>query len=248
MRRFVFLAAGLACAHLVPAQTSPFVEEKIERALINELSGDLAFEHMRSTTQWHKPSGSEGFFAVARYALEKARRPGWRTRAGSTRSTTPLPGPAGGPRPGFSKARLRPEETKLGSYTEVAMSIADYSRSADVTGELVDVGTGDRASDYEGKEVRGKIVLANGSPALVTEQAVWKRGAAGILPGLRRASIRSPTRRTRSPGSEFPRRMARTERRRHSPSSFRLARARRCRTVSGEKSCEGSPRPEEKAI
>src|SRR5262249_22165499 len=33
----------------------------------------------------------------------------------------------------------------------------------------------------EGKAVRGKIVLSSGSLANVTEQAVWKRGAAGIL-------------------------------------------------------------------
>jgi hypothetical protein len=45
----------------------------------------------------------------------------------------------------------------------------------------VDVGSGERAADYEGKDVRGKIVLAYGSPSAVMEQAVWKRGAAGIL-------------------------------------------------------------------
>ena len=73
------------------------------------------------------------------------------------------------------------KETKLGSYAEVATSIADYSRPANVTAELVDVGAGESAADYDGKDVRGKIVLAYGSPALVTEQAVWKRGAAGIL-------------------------------------------------------------------
>ena len=72
-------------------------------------------------------------------------------------------------------------ETRLGSFAEVATSIADNSRPADVTAELVDVGSGDRAADYEGKDVRGRIVLAYGSPSAVMEQAVWKRGAAGIL-------------------------------------------------------------------
>ncbi len=42
MRRFVFLAAAMACASRAAAQTSPFVDEKTERALVNELSGDLA--------------------------------------------------------------------------------------------------------------------------------------------------------------------------------------------------------------
>src|SRR5262245_19977756 len=76
MQRLLLSAAlsGLACG--ISAQTSPFVDEKTEGALVNEISGDLAFEHMRLTTQWHKVSGSEGFFAVARYALEKAREAG----------------------------------------------------------------------------------------------------------------------------------------------------------------------------
>ncbi len=182
MRLFVLLAAGMAAAPLLPAQTSPFVDERTERALVNELSGDLAFEHMRLTTQWHKPSGSEGFFAVARYALEKAKEAGledvrWIDQASDSVSWTCRRAEAW-----LLEGEAREiRETKLGSYGEVATSIADDSRSADVTADLVDVGAGDRLSDYEGKEVRGKIVLAYGNPVLVTEQAVWKRGAAGIL-------------------------------------------------------------------
>ncbi len=182
MRRLILLAAAMACATKLSAQTSPFVDEKAERALVNELSGDLAFEHMRLTTQWHKPSGSEGFFAVARYALEKAKEAGledarWIDQVNESASWTCRRAEAwllegSGP---------AAKETKLGSYAEVATSIADYSRPADVTADLVDVGGGDRASDYEGRDVRGKIVLSNGSLSLVTEQAVWKRGAAGIL-------------------------------------------------------------------
>jgi hypothetical protein len=182
MRLFIFLAAAIACSARLAAQTSPFVDEKTERALVNEVSGDLAFEHMRLTTQWHKPSGSEGFFAVARYALEKAKEAGledahWIDQLNDSASWTCRRAEAWLLEGAGSGAR----ETKLGSYAEVATSIADYSRPADVTAELVDVGAGDRASDYEGRDVRGKVVLAYGSPTLVTEQAVWKRGAAGIL-------------------------------------------------------------------
>ena len=182
MRRLLLTSASLALAASLAGQTSPFVDEKTERALVNELSGDLAFEHMRLTTQWHKISGSEGFFAVARYTLEKAKEAGledarWIDQVNDSASWTCrraeawlLEGEGTGAK-----------ETKLGSYAEVATSIADYSRPADVTADLVDVGAGDRASDYEGKNVRGKVVLAHGSPVVVTEQAVWKRGAAGIL-------------------------------------------------------------------
>ena len=69
------LAAGLLPV-LAAAQTSPFVDPKVEQALVNELSGDLAFETLRITTQWHKPSGSEGFFAVAREVEARAKAAG----------------------------------------------------------------------------------------------------------------------------------------------------------------------------
>ncbi len=182
MRRFLLVSTAILLTSRLPAQTSPFVDEKTERALVNEISGDLAFEHMRLTTQWHKPSGSEGFFAVARFALEKAKEAGledarWIDQINDYASWTCKRAEAWL----LEGEGASASETKLGSYAEVATSIADYSRSADVAAELVDVGAGDRPSDYEGKNVRGRIALAYGSPVAVTEQAVWKRGAAGIL-------------------------------------------------------------------
>jgi hypothetical protein len=134
MRLLVFLAAGMACAPLVPAQTSPFVDDKNERALVNELSGDLAFEHMRLTTQWHKPSGSEGFFAVARYALEKAKEAGledvrWIDQVNDSASWSCRRAEAW-----LLDGSGSVNETKS-ALPEVATSIADYSRAADVTAE-----------------------------------------------------------------------------------------------------------------
>jgi len=166
----------------VNAQTSPFVDEKIERLLVNELSGDMAFDNMRITTQWHKLSGSSDYMATARYVMEKAKAYGLEDLRWIDQK----------PEHAYWEAKraeawllegegAAAKETKLGSYAEVATSIADFSRPADVTAELVDVGAGDSTADYKGKEVRGKIVLAYGTLSAVTEQAVWKRGAAGIL-------------------------------------------------------------------
>lgn len=182
MKKFVVCAlAGLLSSGLL-AQTSPFVDPKVERLLIEEISGDLAYENERLTTQWHKPSASEGFFAVARYVESKAKEyglsdvrwidqvaeePGWTCRSAEAWLIDGEGADAG--------------ESKIASYAEVATSIADNSRPADVTAELVDAGWGDKASDYDGKDVRGKIVLARGDLAAVMEQAVWKRGALGIL-------------------------------------------------------------------
>ena len=55
------------------------------------------------------------------------------------------------------------------------------SRSADVTAPLVWIGRGMNPRDYEGKEVRGKVVLTDGSAAAVHDLAVVKHGAAGVV-------------------------------------------------------------------
>jgi hypothetical protein len=182
MKKLLWGALGGLVAAASLAQTSPFVPEKTEQALVNSLSGDLAFETLRISTQWHKPGGSEGFFAVARYVEQRAKDAGladvrWIDQVAEAPAWTCHRAEAWL----LDGQGAAAKETLLGSFAEVATSIADYSRPANVTAELVDVGSGEHAADYQGKDVKGKIVLAYGAPSSVMEQAVWKRGAAGIL-------------------------------------------------------------------
>ncbi len=170
-------AATLAVASGSGAQTSPFLPESHYRALVNEISGDRAFEHDRHLTPYHRTAGSRDFFAAAEYIRGAAAAAGledvqlvrqkWDGHGWSCSS---------------GEAWLvEPEETKLAAYGDVAVSIADNSRATHVAAELVDVGAGTTATEYEGKDVKGRIVLAGGGAAKVHEEAVWKRGALGIL-------------------------------------------------------------------
>src|SRR5206468_9539523 len=59
--------------------------------------------------------------------------------------------------------------------------LADYSQSAQVEAPLVDVGNGASEADYANKDVRGKIVLADGVLARVQDLAVGTHGAVGIV-------------------------------------------------------------------
>ena len=61
------------------------------------------------------------------------------------------------------------------------VSLAQDSESADVTAALIDVGDGTSESDYAGKEVAGKIVLAASQPGPVADLAVAKYAALGIV-------------------------------------------------------------------
>ena len=176
--RLVFLAAPiLASAVPATAQTSPFVPDPLFRSLVNEISGDRGFEDIRHLSHFHRTDGSRDFFSAVEWIRGAAAAAGledvtlvrqkWEGHGWSC---------------SFGEAWLvEPEERKLASYANVAVSIADQSRTTHVTAELVDVGRGLTEADYAGRDVKGRIVLAEGSLAKVHEEAVWRRGALGVL-------------------------------------------------------------------
>jgi len=171
-------AAALLAAATLPAfaQTSPFLPEDLRRALVSEISGDRAFENVRWLSHYHRTGGSKDFFAATDWIAKAAKEAGledvklirqkWNGQGWSCAK---------------GEAWLLDPDEKLADYGAVAVSIADMSRTTHVTAELVDVGTGTRESDYQGKDVKGKIVLAGGSAATAHAEAVWKRGALGVV-------------------------------------------------------------------
>jgi aminopeptidase YwaD len=125
-------------------------------------------------------------------------RPGWDAEKGELWAVVPdviTCGEAAGKKPvseaeeskkhpgvGVACDALVNKEIKLlASYAAEPVVLAEDSESADVTAELVDVGTGTSEADYAGKDVKGKIVLVSASPGAVQELAVGKFGAAGLV-------------------------------------------------------------------
>jgi hypothetical protein len=177
MRRAVLLVVAACAPAALLAQTSPFVPETLYRDLANEISGDRAYETVRYLSQFHRTGSSRDFYKAAEYiraraeafgledvklVRQSAREPGWTCQSGEAW----LPGEP---------------PLKLAAYDDVAFSIADNSRTTHVTADLVEVGNGIADADYEGKDVKGKVVLAWGPVARVHQEAVWKRGALGVL-------------------------------------------------------------------
>jgi len=76
---------------------------------------------------------------------------------------------------------VEPEKRKIADLKEVWASLCSASSSTDVTAELVDVGPGFKEDFYQGKKVKGKIVLVNGYPERARRLAVDKYGALGIV-------------------------------------------------------------------
>ena len=183
--------ALLPCS--VCAQKPPLLAEDQVKALAQELSGEAAKRNLEAIVTNHRQRGSKGFHAAAELVAERA-------RAYGLSDVTILQFPADGKifyGPQRSRMpwdaefaelwELRKDgenwkpATLIASYEAIPVTLAEDSESADVTADLVDVGNGTAESDYAGKDVRGKIVLAAAQPGAVQELAVEKFGAVGII-------------------------------------------------------------------
>lgn len=76
---------------------------------------------------------------------------------------------------------IKPSLHKLADLKEIPAILCSGSVSTETTAPLVYVGPGNRESFYEGKEVKGKIVLVNGPPERARALAVEKYGALGLV-------------------------------------------------------------------
>jgi hypothetical protein len=175
----LFLLCVLMLTPLAPlarAQTTPFLSDEEIRMLSNEISGDRAFEHIRWLTHWHRDSGMEGYFKAAEYIVKAAKEAGLEDVRFIEQ---PLPGVNYTPR----SAELwmtEPVALKLADLGEHAVYLADGSHDADVTAELVYIGDASVES-LKNIDVKGKIVLTNSQPGRAVQNAVYARGAIGVV-------------------------------------------------------------------
>jgi hypothetical protein len=161
----------------VSAQESPFVSHYTFQLLNGEISGDAAFETIRHFTQFHRPGNSPGFTAAADFIYERALEFGFE-------DVVRLKQPQGAPAWHATEGEIwitSPVLMKLADVTDVQLMLADNSHSLEVETELVDVRAGVSDVDYSGKDVRGKVVFASGDPGTVVRQAVFQRGAVGVV-------------------------------------------------------------------
>jgi hypothetical protein len=158
------------------AQETPFLKDDEIRMLINELSGDRAFEQIRILTQWHRDSGMDGYFEAAKYVVDQAKKAG-------LEDVRFIEQPLEGPNYTAKSAELwivEPVEIKLADIGDHAVSLADGSADANVTAEVIWIGTGTK-EELENIDVKGKIVLINGNPGTAVTNAVWGKGAIGVI-------------------------------------------------------------------
>jgi hypothetical protein len=187
MRNCLLTSSTLVLATVCAFSQQPFLTPQQWNALRDEANGSAPYENLRYLTGLHRVPATPEFDRAAQFVLQRAREYGL-ADAQSEQFEIDGTRPYGLMRSylGWSvqDARLwevRPEHILLGDWNTDPIRLADYSRSAEVETELVDVGDGGAEADYAGKDVRGKIVLADGVLARVQDLAIARHGAAGIV-------------------------------------------------------------------
>jgi aminopeptidase YwaD len=196
MAMIFLFARPLGAQHSSPAadaQKPPLLSAAEVGALDQELSGETAKRNLEGIVRFHRVRGSRGFHDAAELVAERA-------RAYGLSDVQILEFPADG-KIFYGTQRSRPPwdadfaelwemrelngkwspAVRLASWDAMPVTLAEDSESADVTADLIDVGDGTKESDYAGKDVRGKIVLAAAQPGGVQHLAVEVHGAAGIV-------------------------------------------------------------------
>jgi hypothetical protein len=163
---------------------------KIDQLVTEEVSGSLAKGYVTDITRYHRIQASTMFHDAAEHVRSELKKMDLkdakieRFTADGKHNYWTYTSPVGWEARSAELVLLEPERRVLASYQDCPQSLHTYSKGTSkegVVAQLIDVGGGTDAKDYAGKKVRGRLVLASGRAMPVHEEAVRKRGAAGVI-------------------------------------------------------------------
>lgn len=167
---------------------------RLHKLVKEELSGRIAKSHVARIASYHRIQASTMFHEAVEYVQNELVKIGLGDAVieqyvsdGAKKCWT-YTMPIGWTVKSAELRQIEPENRLLALYEDLPQSLHAFSNATSaegVTADLVDVGNGTSYRDYEGKDVKGKFVLAAGTGARVArqvhEEAVFKRGAAGVI-------------------------------------------------------------------
>ena len=167
-----------AGAQMTPWLQWTFLSPSQMDEIVGEMSGETAFNHVSTLGAFprvRKASEYTGNLFESQYILDQAKEYGL-TDAAIIRF------PGGETWEGIKGElwEVKPGRQKIASYTDLRAALAQGSMPADVTTDLVWVGDGE-LKDFEGLDVKDKIVVTSGSPGQVHNLACQTKGAAGVI-------------------------------------------------------------------
>ncbi|MFB0566786.1 MAG: DUF4910 domain-containing protein [Candidatus Aminicenantaceae bacterium] len=176
---FLLLGAGGA--------ERPLASKGLTQALVEEVSGEIAFNYTAIISRYDRIQASEGWHDAALMIKKELERIGYKDAviegwpSNGSRFYYTYRTPIGWRAKSAELWMVTPRREKLCSYEEIPLTLVKHSNSADVEAELIDVGTGVGEESYRDKDVNGKIVLATAYTGEVMKDAVVKRGALGVV-------------------------------------------------------------------
>jgi hypothetical protein len=177
----IFCAARFAAAQPAEGVPKTLLPLSLLQEIINEVSGDLALQNeiLIAGVNHNRPPEEyiNGYFDAA-FVLDKLKEYGIKD---SRIIDLPTRGPLTWDAEMGELWITKPMKRKIADLKEIAASLCSGSVSTDTTAELVYVGPGNRKDYYDGKDVKGKIVLVNGSPGGAQALAVDQLGALGLI-------------------------------------------------------------------
>ena len=157
------------------------------KALEKEVSGAIALSHVAEIAKHHRIQASPGIRAACNYAVAEFQKMGIEARLHSH--------PANGKDFDWTSLRfkewtcedawlklVKPEDKYLARFAEEKIHVIQRSISTPEGGLTVEVivpkNKGEEHEDYEGLDVKGKVVITNGDVHRVNNLALVERGAA----------------------------------------------------------------------
>jgi aminopeptidase YwaD len=196
-RTTLFIASSLCLISFLSAQTNrnELLSRDVLEKIGGEISGKACFENIRKLGVYSRYYGSDDQLKAAEFVVAKAKQYGLADARiekflvdRETYYGMQKPYPAWNCTSGELRL-IKPSRRLITTTEAINTCVLAYSRDADVEAEVISVGQGTEESDYQGKDVRGKIVLAYGYPFEVSKIAVLRMGAAGILYGQAKGSL-----------------------------------------------------------
>src|SRR2546422_935175 len=188
--RFATFAFILAISTPLAAQSVPLLTDGQITALSGEISGESAKRNLEGFSRLHRMRGSRDFHRAVEQIMSELQKYGY--------ADAHVEKLAADGKIFYGTQRSRPTwdadfaelweldsqgnpSVRIASWDAAPITLAEDSESADLTADIIDVGDGSSESDYAGKEVKGKIVLAGSQADAVQNVGVAKHGAAGII-------------------------------------------------------------------
>ncbi len=170
---------GFAGAQIAPWHYQTLISEELVDKFIGEISGEIAMSHVYEMAAYNRGRTLEEYkttFREATYVYNKAIEYGFDTvEIEYFEGDSIWDGEVG------ELWEISPNLTEIADYDDQKAVLAKGSKPAEVTAELVYVGSGTKETDYEGIDVKGKIVLGYGGTNSLHKNAVLEREAAGVV-------------------------------------------------------------------